>query len=146
METDPNIVFGKYGIGTARTLAEYEAYSKLDFKRRAEILPNDEGKFATLLTWEPKNFHQADDLDFVVCAIHNDANDTLWREDFKPDTRPLMWDRSIKPNDELREGYSRLAVVFTAKMDSAPSKFVLWPHSKSKGWLNRIEQPVSIGY
>jgi hypothetical protein len=146
MESDPNIVFGKYGIGTVRTLADYEAYAKLDFKRRAEILPNGDGKFATLLTWNPEHFHQATDLDFVVCAIHNDAGDTLWREDFKPDTRRIMWDKSIQSNDELREGHSKLAVVFTAKMDSAPSKFVLWPHSKSKGWLHRIEKTINIGY
>jgi hypothetical protein len=146
MEYDPNIVFGKYGKGNERTLQQYEEYAQLDFKNRCERLPEGKIRNATLLVWDEKQFHQASDLEFVVCAIHNDSNDTLWREDFRPDTRPIMWDKSIKTKDDLREGHSKLAVTFVCPVDSNPSKFVLWPYSKSRGWLTRIEKPISLGY
>jgi len=146
MEYDPNIVFGKYGKGKERTLQQYEEYAQLDFKNRCERLPEGKIRNATLLVWDEKQFHQASDLEFVVCAIHNDSNDTLWREDFRPETRPIMWDKAIKSKDDLREGHSKLAVTFVSPVDSKPSKFVLWPYSKSKGWLTRIEKPISLGY
>lgn len=148
MESDPNIVFGKYGLGTARTLADYEQYASLDFKRRAEILPENKRKYTLQLNWKWEQFHQADDLDFVTCAVHNDANDTLFREDLRAETHPMLWNRGEKVKDDVRGTPTRLVVSPIADEGVTPTKFVLWPHSKSKGWLNRIEitLPVPFGY
>ena len=150
MESDPNIVFGKYGLGTTRTLADYEQYASLDFKRRAEILPENKLKYTLQLNWQWEQFHQADDLDFVTCAVHNDANDTIFREDLREESHPMLWNKDLigKVKDEVRGTPTRLVVLPIADEGVTPTKFVLWPHSKSKGWLNRIEitLPFPFGY
>lgn len=146
METDPNIVFGKYGTGTVRSLKDYEQYADLDFKNRCERVPNGKRKYTVQLNWDWNQFHQSDDLDFVVGALHNDSMDTLWREDFTKDRRPVFWDKSAEVRDQLRENHTRLVVSAVVDENVKPTKLVLWPHSKSRGWLNRIERPVTLGF
>jgi hypothetical protein len=146
METDPNIVFGKYGVGKERTLREYEEYAGIDFKSRTELLPDNKAKYEYQLTWQWDQFHQADDLDFVVLAIHNDT-DTLWREDCTKQSRPNLWNKDYKPKDILRDGPTRIVVKFDAVRNAKPNRLVIWPHSISRGWMNRVDLHMGqIGY
>ena len=149
MEQDSNIIFGKYGRGTVRSLEDYENYALIDFKGRCERVAGDtqKRKYQVQLNWQWEQFHQATDLDFVVCAVHSDNMETLWREDFKSDTRPMLWNRNEKVKDEVRGTPTRVVANFTCDVTNRPTKCVIWPYSKSKGWLQRVEIPITeLGY
>jgi len=141
---------GKYGFGTVRTLREYEEYAGLLFERRAvqqETLdkkypPNPGMEFyGDEETWK-NSFAQVfkhcidvnytsvpeKDYDFWVVAFHAENDDTLYRKDAdKSEIQRMM-------NDP--DGYCKVWREFQTAIK--PKYWVVWPHSESKGWCERI--------
>ena len=141
---------GKYGFGTVRTLREYEEYAGLLFERRAvqqETLdkkypPNPSMEFyGDEETWK-NSFAQVfkhcidvnytsvpeKDYDFWVVAFHAENDDTLYRKDAdKSEIQRMM-------NDP--DGYCKVWREFQTAIK--PKYWVVWPHSESKGWCERI--------
>jgi hypothetical protein len=141
---------GKYGFGTVRTLREYEEYAGLLFERRAvqqETLdkkypPNPGVEFyGDEETWK-NSFAQVfkhcidvnyasvpeKDYDFWVVAFHAENDDTLYRKDAdKFEIQRMM-------NDP--DGYCKVWREFQTAIK--PKYWVVWPHSESKGWCERI--------
>jgi hypothetical protein len=139
---------GEFGFGPERTLRDYEKYAGMLFEKRSvqkytidKNYPPNPYNYASDEDWK-KDFtsmfkHCIDigysqvpekDYDFWVVAFHNDKDDTLYRKDsdkneisgyFKdPDKYCKVW-REF-PTDEM------------------PTYWVVWPHSESKGWCDRI--------
>jgi hypothetical protein len=141
-----DIDFGIYDFGKERTLEDYERYAGISFKKRAvqkytidnNLAPNpplygDEFNDSFLSIFKhcidvtfdrvPEN-----DYDFWVVAFHNEKDETLFRKDADKDEI-----RRLK-NDP--DGYCKIWREFT--VETKPKYWVVWPHSESKGWLERI--------
>ena len=144
---DP-IEFGKYGFGTERTLEDYEKYAGIKFNRRGVQ------KYTTDKNYPPNpyNFESEEeylnsfasvfkhcidvhfgqvpekDYDFWVVAFHDDKDETMFRQD--ADINEI--NRVLQDPD----GYCKIWREFNTI--TKPSYWVVWPHSKSKGWCDRI--------
>jgi hypothetical protein len=143
-----DIDFGKYGFGNKRTLRDYERYSGLCFGKRAITQQVKENKPPpdTLQNSTDEEFdtglmqifkHCIDiqysqvpenDYDFWVVAFHDEKDDTIYRRD--ADTNEI---HSFK-NDP--DGYCKVWREFQTHIK--PKYWVVWPHSISKGWCERI--------
>jgi hypothetical protein len=131
MEEDPSIDFGKYGFGKERTLEEYGAVAKLNFKKRCRILPDGHFEFAVKMEWGQQEIQQGcDDVDLLVMAI----DEVGYRQDVTPSTFPHYFNLSVA-NHVARFAAQQL-----------PTFYTLLPHSVSKGWLTRINKPIQSGY
>jgi hypothetical protein len=138
---------GPYGFGTVRTLEDYEKYAGISFKKRGlqqytldkNYPPNPE--FETQEEWEDSIMtifkHCIDvgfdkvpeaDYDFWVVAFHDDNDDTMFRQDAdKNEVERLKKDP---------DGYCKIWRQFNSS--KKPAYWVVWPHSESKGWCDRI--------
>lgn len=141
--------FSKYGFGTERTLRDYEIYSGLKFSNRAvqqytidkkyppnpTIYETEEdwlSSFASIfkhcidlgLSQVPET-----DYDFWAVIFEGSKGNELYRKDAdKSEINRLKSDSS---------GYCKIWRDF--QTSEKPSKWVVWPHSTSKGWCNKIE-------
>jgi hypothetical protein len=139
---------GPFGFGPERTLREYEKYSGLLFSKRAvqqetidkKYPPNSYNyqneeewlsSFATIFK------HCIDvgyaqvpekDYDFWVVAFHDEKDETIFRKDAdKGEIQRMM-------NDP--DGYCKVWREF--QTTHKPKYWVVWPHSESKGWCERL--------
>jgi hypothetical protein len=140
--------FGKYGFGNIRTLEDYEKYAGLKFNRRGvqkytldkNYPPNPynfESEEEYLKSFSSIFKHCIDihytqvtekDYDFWVVAFHGKNDETLFRQDAdKNEISRLFADP---------DGYCKVWREFQTIIK--PSYWVIWPHSESKGWCDRI--------
>jgi hypothetical protein len=148
MDDEENMNHGKYGFGKVRSLRDYEKYSGLLFSKRAvqqytldKGYPPNPYDFNSEEEWL-KSFtsvfkHCIDigftqvpekDYDFWVVAFHNEKDETIYRQDAdKNEIQRMM-------NDP--DGYCKVWREFLT--DSKPKYWVVWPHSESKDWCERI--------
>lgn len=139
---------GVYGFGNTRTLEEYERYCGLRFSTRGvqqytldhKFAPNPiiedcveyEASFASTFkhcidlsyTQVPET-----DYDFWCVAFENEQGETIFRQD--ADINEI----SRVKNDP--DGYCKVWRTF--QYVGKPYKWVVWPHSISKDWCDRIE-------
>ena len=140
--------FGKYGFGTERTLEDYEKYAGIKFNRRGvqkyttdKNYPPNPYNFETeeeyLNSFASVFKHCIDvhfgqvpekDYDFWVVAFHDNKDETMFRQD--ADINEI--NRVMQDPD----GYCKIWREFNTI--TKPSYWVVWPHSKSKGWCDRI--------
>ncbi len=139
---------GPYGFGTVRTLRDYEKYSGLLFEKRAvqqytldKNYPPNPYNFESEEEWK-KNFAQVfkhcidigfsqvpeKDYDFWVVAFHGENDETLHRKDADINEINRMM------NDP--DGYCKVWREF--QTEHKPKYWVVWPHSISKDWCDRI--------
>jgi hypothetical protein len=146
---DPN-EFGIFGFGDKRTLRDYEKFSGIHFGKRAvqqytldKNYPPNPYTYENELEWENsfsrifkhcidlnKQSVPLDDYDFWVVAFHDENDETIFRKDCNESE--IIQFKST--NDSF---YKIWRDFLTTKQ---PRKWVVWPHSKSKGWCDRIEQ------
>ena len=141
--------FGVFGFGDERTLRDYEKYSGILFSKRAvqqETLdkkyPPNTYDFKTEEDWI-NSFSQIfkhcidinmgqvpeTDYDFWVVAFHREGGETLYRKDAdKSEINRLKNDK---------DGYCKIWREFSTA--EKPSYWIVWPHSESKGWCDKIE-------
>ena len=134
--------------GTERTIKDYEKYSGILFERRAvqqytvdkKYAPNPY-EFKDEVEWKESflsifkhcidlsfDMVQETDYDFWVVAFHNDKDETLFRRDADPTEISMM----LKDPDR----YCKIWREFNTT--EKPKYWVVWPHSVSKGWRDRI--------
>ena len=139
---------GPYGFGTTRTLRDYEKYAGLIFQKRAvqqytldKKYPPNSQEFESEEKWLESfasifkhcidvNYGSVPekDYDFWVVAFHNEQDETIYRKDAdKSEINQMM-------NDP--DGYCKVWREFPTT--ELPSYWVVWPHSESKGWCDRI--------
>jgi len=140
--------FGIYGFGPERTLRDYEIYSGLMFSRRAvqqytldKNYPPNPQIFETEEEWLASyssifkhcidlSFSQVPekDYDFWVVAFHGQNDETIFRKD--ADINEI--------NNMMRDpdGYCKIWREF--QTTHKPKYWVVWPHSISKDWCERI--------
>lgn len=140
--------FGIYGFGPERTLRDYEIYSGLMFSRRAvqqytldKNYPPNPQIFETEEEWLASyasifkhcidlSFSQVPekDYDFWVVAFHGENDETIFRKDADINEINMM----MRDPD----GYCKIWREF--QTIHKPKYWVVWPHSVSKDWCDRI--------
>ena len=135
-------------FGTERTIRDYERYAGLLFSKRAiqqETLdkkyPPNTYNYSSEEEWVDSfatifkhcidldlNRVPETDYDFWVVAFHNDKDETIYRHD--ADANEIV---RIK-NDP--DGYGKVWREFNTT--ERPKYWVVWPHSMSKDWCERI--------
>jgi hypothetical protein len=137
-------------FGNERTIKDYEKYAGIRFSNRAvqqytldKKYPPNPYEFKDEKEWEESyftvfkhcidvhfNYVQEKDYDFWVVAFHNEKDETLYRRDADPaEISRMMSDP---------DGYCKIWREFNTS--EKPKYWVVWPHSISKGWCDRIER------
>ena len=148
MDGEEEMNHGKYGFGKVRSLREYEKYSGLLFSKRAvqqytvdKGYPPNPYNFESEEEWLKSftslfkhcidiGFYQVPekDYDFWVVAFHDEKDETIFRQDADRNEIQRMM------NDP--DGYCKVWRQFNT--DKKPKYWVVWPHSESKDWCERI--------
>lgn len=140
--------FTVYGFGPHRSLEDYEKYAGVSFKKRAvqqwtldyKYPPNPiiedkeeyENSFSTYfkhcidITY---NLVPHDDYDCWAVAFEDEEGNELFRQDANKEEIVRM------KNDP--DGYCKIWRSFNTAI--RPYKWVVWPHSESLGWIDRME-------
>lgn len=146
-----DIDFGIYDFGKERTLEDYERYSGLNFEKRAVqkyTLDNNNAP-------NPPLYGQDYEESFMKIFKHciNVHKDLLNENDYDfcavifEDSNGVSLHRQDLTGDEIKNMLSNISGVFlniwrTFNTETNPSKWIVWPHSKSKGWMNKIENII----
>jgi hypothetical protein len=139
---------GIYNFGQIRSLEDYEKYSGLKFSTRGVQQYTLDNKFAPNPAIEDPTEYEAsfaqifkhcidigytqvpeEDYDFWCVAFENEAGDTIFRQDADANEITRM------KNDP--DKYCKVWRTF--QYAGKPTKWVVWPHSVSKGWCDKIE-------
>lgn len=149
---DPSqIDFGDYGFNGPRTVEEYEEFTGIDHRRRAvtqEVLDHKyppgtikrDDNWANNLTRSNDVrvlIHKSElgeiekDYDFWYVGAHDETGKELYRKDL---TRGEIL-------NYLRNDFIDFRLIFLH--NNIPSTYTVWTHSSSKGWLTKIDKPVS---
>jgi hypothetical protein len=144
-----------FDLGTERTLRDYEKYAGIHFKKRSvqrytydhnfppnPIIEDEEEwensfmfSFYHLLQFDKTQFKH-DDYDFWVCAFDDEEGKEVWREDYNENQiKHILASENPWYNEEK---------FFLT--DKIPSRWVIWAHSKSNDWAERIEGQVNYTY
>lgn len=147
---------GPYGFGPVRTLKDYEKYSGLLFEKRAiqkytqeKNYPPNPYNYETEEDWKNDFMSiykhcidigytqvQEKDYDFWVVAFHGPNDETLYRKDSDKG--------EIESYFRDPDGYCKVWREF--QTDILPKYWVVWPHSESKGWCDRITGELNHNY
>lgn len=145
-----DIDFGIYDFGKVRTLEDYERYAGISFKKRAvqkytldnNVAPNpplfgeDFEKSFLQIFKHCIDLHKAQfnevDYDFWAVIFEDEIGGVINRQDLSEQEI----NSQLKTNDEF------LKIWRTFNTEKKPSKWIVWPHSKSKGWLDKIENKL----
>lgn len=140
--------FGKYGLGNARTLRDYEVYAGILFSKRQvqqytldNKYPPNPRVYETEEEWL-KSFSSVfkyclnfsfeevpeQDYDFWAVIFEDEDNKSLYRQDAN--------EKEIKEIMSICHKYCK--IYRNLQLTSKPKRWIVWPHSKSKGWCDRI--------
>lgn len=140
---------GRYGFGTIRTQDDYEAYAGIRFKDRAiqketvENVPPPNPVYENKEDYDKSFLHRfkhcidiqysqvpLKDYDFWVVEIQDKDGKGLFRKDSSYD--------DIKGYFSDPDRYCKIWMEFYYD-EGAPAKWLVWPHSKSQEWCDKIE-------
>ncbi|WP_254064003.1 UDP-N-acetylglucosamine-transferase [Granulicella sp. S190] len=136
-----------FGLGSARTLEEYEAYAGLSLKLRKaqeytvrcgeppnpEFTPDWEGQifpWMVRITFDRTLLPNTafDDPEFWYVAVKNEDRTEIYRQDI-PSSQLAT----------LTTGQSKIVLVCEFESGTIPASWTIWPVSKSLGWLRKLE-------
>ena len=140
------IGLGEFGLGIARTLADYERYAGINFKLRLvqdytrddepppnpEIFTGDDWEkhckkdyVAEILVSRDK-LPPLEDVDFWYVGLHDKSETELIRRDLNPSSI----EKALRAN--------RVRLDLTYRAAEPASTWTIWPHSPKKGWLRKV--------
>ena len=147
-----DIDFGIYDFGPKRTLADYERYAGILFTRRTAhkytrehgVPPNPEadGDFEDASSALESTFNHRIDLQ-KDRFIETDYD--FWAIIYEDELGALLYRRDHRETD-IRGHLSTLGSIMQLRIEFSttkkPFKWIVWPHSKTKGWLEKMENTV----
>ena len=144
------IDFGPYGFGNVRTLEDYEKYSGISFKTRgAQQYTFDHNDPPVPVITDPEEYEKSflvifkhcvdlyapsliePDYDFWVVSFEKLDGTVLHRRDADANEIKSLMEASKRNNNWI--------TLWREYTGAKPDKWVVWPHSVSKGWCERIE-------
>lgn len=162
-ESQDQLDFGKYGFGTVRTVKQFEEYAGMSFKYRGvqqqvldRIEPSlDYKTYDSEDEWrntmsrsndiricvhkndlnhydENGNFVPVNDYDFFYVGTHDADGNEVFRKDLQ----------EHEINDYLKGEWIDYRFIFMCDPTKIATRYTIWPHSKSKGWLTKIDRIV----
>jgi hypothetical protein len=132
--------FKEFGFGTIRTLEEYEAYTGIQFNTRSvqqytldhKEPPNPVGEEYLRIFKHcidlPYSSVPLNDYNFWAVAFEDIHGNEIYRQD--------ATEEEIHRMKSDPDGYCKLWRIFHAS--DKPNRWIVWPHSQSQGWQNRI--------
>jgi hypothetical protein len=148
---DGDVDFGPYGFGNVRTLKEYEQFAGVNFRLRRvqpytylnEPPPNPDvyasddewiarcvKDFWTCIRLPAEAVERDADYDFWYVGVHDDFDGEIDRQDLGSDDLPSIL---AKPRIEFIHRY---------RAEREAQSWTVWPHSRSRGWLEKITRPI----
>ena len=143
-----NIDFGIYGLGTQRTLRDYEVEFGFDFKKcriqgytlKVNEPPNPgvweeefrTENYETRVDWDVQFFKDnlTEGYEFITLGVIDKFGNNLYRVDFKPDVNPAVFN------------YTYNSHICRYQSDNKPSKLVMYGFNKVSGWTPRYEKNI----
>lgn len=142
-----DIALGIYRLGTERSLEDFKNYSGIDYvqavvheKTEKALEPpqdydtdgwnNVKDYYSGILTWEPEKVDTADDVTFWALIVQDQDDIAIHRVDVITEDRPDIINKEINS--------------YMFEFEHNPKKqrvtsLLIWPYSKSKGWLNNTK-------
>jgi len=136
---EEGIDLGEFGLGSERSLLDYERYAGIDLKGRRlqrdtmagkeppchyrgeEEWEADFGRSHQItIRWNPNEFPDKKRYQFVFFGVEDGCGNLLYRFDAQPDT------------PEFQGLVNSKRVSFSSS--SKPSKLVIWPYLREVGW------------
>jgi hypothetical protein len=137
---------GEFGLGTSRSLSDYEQYAGINFKLRQvqeytrqnhpppnpEVFSSDDWAarlqkdFVATIVVRRNVLPALKDVDFWYVGLHDKAGTELLRQDMLPES--------------IEQALQKDPVRFELNYRSAAkaASWTIWPHSASRGWLRKI--------
>lgn len=140
--------FGSFGLGNERTLDDYERYAGIKFSRRAVLQHTLDKKNPPCPTFKnDEEYNNYFTTPFKHCidihfdsVPHDDYN--VWAVAFEDENGNELYRKDADRNEILRmkqdpDKFCRIWREFNTV--NRPYKWIVWPHSESEGWVNRME-------
>lgn len=138
-----------YGFGTVRSLEDFEKYAGLRFQTRQihkETLENKmppiKGDYELGLCSQFKHCIDVykgslplEDYDTFAVAFLDEEGQDLYREDLNEDQIKSLF--LVNKDDQFIHIWKQYEAL------KNPHSWRVWPHSKSKGWVDKIDQVIS---
>lgn len=130
-----------HGFGTVRTLEDYEMYAGLKFKTRSVQQYTTDKKYPPNPVLSGKEYTDS----FVIKFKHvinvpldkvSENDYTIWAVAFEKDGKELY--REDADTEEINQIKEKGVLWREFKTTEHPTYWVIWPHSESKGWCERI--------
>lgn len=129
----------EYGLGNEKNLNEFYEFTGLDIinlkvnnKEEITNLTVEPTRYKLDIEFDFEEIDKADDYDFWFLGLHDEKGNEIIRRDLKTsDYKDVL---------DLKENKVTMSLYLTEEAN--PKTCVLWPHSVSKGWLNRIEVKI----
>lgn len=148
---DNGINLGEYGLGTKRTIRDYEKYAGIHFKKKSFQKYTKDNSFPP----NPYNFESEEDWEnsFMFSFYHlvNLDRHEMSGDDYDSiliafDDEDGMGMHSVSINDvRLSDFLNKSKPIHYEEMfmaDKKPHRIVFWGHSKSRGWAERVERLI----
>jgi hypothetical protein len=144
-----DIDFSSYGFGPVRTLKDYESYAGINFKKRSVQQYTVDKKFPPNPVLSDEDYENSWLRIFKHCIdiSYNDVPEkdyTTWVIAFEDGEGNELYRKDV--NSEEIETFLRqkdteqyIKIWREFHTEKQPKKWIFWPHSKEKGWHNRIE-------
>lgn len=139
---DGAVSFGRFGLGSERSHEDYERYAGIDFRRKLLHVDTVKGleppcqyvdedhwndglskTYSLELSWEKHDLGNCSDYHFIFIGVEDNSGKLLYRYDAP----------AHSPEATLLATTKR--VEFTSA--TLPAKYIIWPVSRSKGWLEK---------
>jgi hypothetical protein len=147
---DPN--FGVYGLGRERSLADYEAYAGIDFAfrraqdytRQHQTPPNppigadwvsETDDHTVWITVPTAAMPPLTRTNFWYVGIFDEEGSEILRADALPDEIERL----------LAVAGEGVTIVRQFECTSPPTRWSVWPHTETEGWLEAIEGRLVAG-
>lgn len=130
-------LYGEYGIGRVRSIADWEEYAGVRFSNRSvqketvngieppNSVDSDWCRFFKHCINLDKSKFNCDGMEFLTVALHNKNNETLLRKDISGDELS-----AILSTDNLH-------IWIEGEVAELPTYYVVWPFYKNSGWGQR---------
>lgn len=143
-----NSVIRQYAFGNIRSLQDYEKYAGLKFETRQIHRQTKENKFPPITDdYESglcyfqkycidlyKGSVPEKDYDGFAVALLRENGEDIFRQDLTEQEIEALFNQD--PNDQF------LHIWRDYESNEKPKSWRVWPHSKSKGWCDKIEQDI----
>lgn len=149
--------FGEFSLGSQRTLRDYERYAGVHFQRRAVQLPtltnqppsseniNTDDRsweqsfstsFSHVINLRSELMEENNDLQFLAFIYYDCSGQSLYRRDLSGEKLSKVLQQLAAADVYLQESN------FPIFHNREPKNWVVWPFSRTRGWLKKIEGQV----